>query len=367
MASAPQIDREVLFSQQFLINSLRRFLPAAILLTCMIYLSYSSTSSIGRSIIEESEARQLRQCKQLISDTFQHLHSDLRVLSNHPEVAAFISDPSPENAKAVADVFEVVMSVSKTYDQIRVIDSEGRESIRVRLLGDETIVTPPPDLRDVSKEYYFSDAYALTKSQIFVSALDLNTVSGVVENPPKPTIRVATPLYDKAGTKKGILILNYLGYNLLSKLDRMDDQYGHGVMLVNREGYWLKGPDPEDAWGFMYKDRLLDTYQNSFFEEWHQVASYVSGQFYSDTGLVTYDTVYPLKELANYDSVGEHRLGWLKSRQYFWKLVSHIDQKRIRHITSQSRHSAIGLLVLAIILIAAAAGELAYTKAKRAA
>ena len=256
------------------------------------------------------------------------------------------------------------MTVSKVYDQVRIVSSEGQESIRVRLLGDEAMVAPESELRDVSKEYYFSDAYPLTKGQVFVSALDLNTVSGVVELPPKPTIRLATPLYDEAGTKKGILILNYLGYHLLSKLDRMEDQYGHGVMLVNREGYWLKGQDPEDAWGFMYKDRLLDTYQNRYFEEWHQVASYVSGQFYSSTGLVSYDTVYPLKELASYDSVGEHRLGWLKSRQYFWKLVSHVDTKRIRHITSQSRQNAIGFLVLATVIVAIAAFDVAYARAQ---
>ena len=26
-------------------------------------------------------------------------------------------------------------------------------------------------------------------------------------------------------------------------------------MLLNSEGYWLKGINPEDEWGFMYKDR----------------------------------------------------------------------------------------------------------------
>ena len=47
------------------------------------------------------------------------------------------------------------------------------------------------------------------------------------------------------------LILNYLGSELLRKLDEVSVSFPGSVQLLNRGGHYLRGPSPEDEWGFM--------------------------------------------------------------------------------------------------------------------
>ena len=46
----------------------------------------------------------------------------------------------------------------------------------------------------------------LEKGEVFVSTLDLNVEGAKIEDPIKPTIRLAMPIFNKDGVNKGIII-----------------------------------------------------------------------------------------------------------------------------------------------------------------
>jgi len=57
-------------------------------------------------------------------------------------------------------------------------------------------------------------------------------------------IRFGTPVVDHKGRKHGILLLNYFVKELIGNLDRASTEASGVTMLVNVQGYWLKGTNP---------------------------------------------------------------------------------------------------------------------------
>jgi len=358
-------DKTAVLAREFRKCLLLYFCPPFLLIVFIIYSFYTIALMEKKQTLEEYEKQYLKLTQHLISGEFVGIHNDLEILSKRPVLTEYLSRQNEHSKESISEDFLAVSQAKKTYDQIRVLDTDGMEKIRVNFDQDVSRVVPDNELQPKGNRYYFSNTFDLTGNQIFISPFDLNIEQGVVELPVKPMIRFGTPLYDLDGTKKGVLLLNYLGQHLLEQLTAIHGREGHHLMLLNNQAYWLKGQNKEDEWGFMFNDRKDVTYQNRFPDEWKAISSNVSGQFYSDVGLVTFYTIYPLREIIHSDSTGEHRLEWLNGERYTLKIVSHIEKGHLDQITSETRGNFVGLaIVIAVVLIFFTAA-LACEKAKR--
>jgi signal transduction histidine kinase/CheY-like chemotaxis protein len=116
---------------------------------------------------------------------------------------------------------------------------------------------------------------------------------------------------------------NYYGKEMLQAFAKVTTNHS---MLINREGYWLKSPNPADEWGFMFKRPDLSMVARSP-AAWKAITSSESGQVMQDDGLWTWETIFPIligqkASTGNPDAAG-FSFKELDSRQYFWKAVSH--------------------------------------------
>ena len=82
-----------------------------------------------------------------------------------------------------------------------------------------------------------------------MSPLDLNIEHGQIEQPEKPIVRVATPVFDAAGQKRGIVVLNYLGTRVIGEVRAVAANAPGTTMLLSGSGEWLLGPNQEEGWG----------------------------------------------------------------------------------------------------------------------
>ena len=73
------------------------------------------------------------------------------------------------------------------YDQVRFLDKNGQELIRVNFNDGKPALVSEEQLQNKAKRYYFADTFALEPGRIFVSPFDLNVEQGQVELPLKPT------------------------------------------------------------------------------------------------------------------------------------------------------------------------------------
>jgi signal transduction histidine kinase len=175
------------------------------------------------------------------------------------------------------------------YDQIRYLDAAGNERIRINYNNGRPAVVSERGLQAKAGRYYFQETWRLGLGEVFLSPFDLNVEHDRIEKPLKPMIRFATCVFDRRGVKRGILILNYLGAALIDKLARASVGFSGAVWLLNRDGFFLRGPTPQDEWGFMLgHERTFATY---FAEEWPYLAGVGKGQLQTDRGLFLFSTL----------------------------------------------------------------------------
>ncbi|MGD8170791.1 PAS domain S-box protein [Vibrio sp. TRT 21S02] len=142
----------------------------------------------------------------------------------------------------------VQLSVNNhSYDQIRFLDTQGFERLRVNNNNGEISVVPSAKLQNKAHRYYWQYSNRLSKGEVYISPLDLNVEEGEIQKPIKPTIRVGTPVFDDQGKRLGVIILNYKGNQLINKLIAVAPEFTNHVYLYNPDG--IAVIHPTDAQG----------------------------------------------------------------------------------------------------------------------
>ncbi len=336
---------------------LRIFFPMALLISGSAFLvnhAYSDADWTAKKANENS--RTMLQASNIDEDITE-ITSDLMFLASQENLQKMFMPEGHLNAELNADLCGVFHSFSlsrKIYDQIRILDETGQEVIRVNFNQGSPAVVAREKLQNKKGRYYFDNAMALSRGQVFVSPLDLNMENGQIENPLKPMIRFGTPVFDTLGQKRGIVLLNYFGDRLIQRFTdiRSEDSLSQS-MLVNREGYWLQSPDLSNCWGFMYPEKSETTFAAAFPQEWERIVDTCSGQFATSRGLYTFQTVYPLQQgqlahIAGHENM-EPTSCSLGVQHYNWKVISFIPQDVLM---AKSQITALWInIVLAVMLI----------------
>jgi diguanylate cyclase len=331
--------------------SFRYYIKVLIFIFAPIVIIVSGSSLAYYLFAEEYSIDSLKQQDKLRSklqstvfrDEFQSIVSDLIVLSEHHQVHMIAEGGEAADYAILAKEFLAFCQNKKKYDQVRFLDETGMETVRVNFNQGHPVIVPADQLQSKAGRYYFEDTLSLKKGEVFVSPLDLNIEGGAIENPIKPMIRFGLPVISASGKKRGVVILNYFGQKLIDQLENTirtsnTDRFG---ILLNRDGYFLKGIRDEDEWGFMLPGREKKTFSNLFPAEWNEVSSNLSGQIFDPQGLFTFSTVYPLTEGLKSSSGSTDAFGSsiksLKADQYFWKIFSFTPREAIWGMMSQLR------------------------------
>ena len=341
------------------------FLSFGVLIGGITMLVYYTEVKSDRTINEARETNIVSLLMQVITSDFKSVVSDLMILSEKNELRTMLESDEVAHRRALAEEFLSYSKRKGLYDQIRFLDETGMEVVRINFNDGKPASVRENKLQSKGKRYYFKDAFQLEQGEVFVSPLDLNIERGKIEQPLKPMIRFGTPVFDSHGRKRGIVLLNYFGAKMIRDLERAHVSSQGQLMLLNRDGFLLKGPMPEDEWGFMYEDRSDRTFGKAFPEAWHRISGAESSQFYNADGLFTFTTVHPLSE-AQKSSTGsgkafEASTAQITSKDYFWKIVSRVSPD----ILKAASQRVLGALLLldAVLVVLLAIGSLFVTRA----
>ncbi|MDZ8225100.1 response regulator [Nostoc sp. ChiVER01] len=328
--------------KQFLIT----FLPLSVLVGGVLIIIHQAESKTERGAISINESRNVELQAKIAANDFNLIKSDLMFLATQNELQSMLKRPGSttetlELRQAIAKEYVSMSQQKQLYDQIRFLDITGKEIVRVNFNKGQPSVVPDEKLQVQAKRYWFKDTLPLKSGEVFVSPLDLNIERGKIEQPLKPMIRFGTPVFDSQGQKRGIVVLNYLGEKFIQNLQKENSTTLGEMLLLNADGYWLKGSKPENEWGFMYEDRKNQTFAKAFPKVWQQIATTESGQFQTAEGLFTFKTLYPLLEVQKaqsstgatraFDSSQEK----VDAKSYRWKILTHVPSA-ILNARSQS-------------------------------
>jgi signal transduction histidine kinase len=299
---------------------------------------YHIQNDLTRAEISQKERLNLTSKVSVFANRFDTIRADLMVLAKQSEFRE-IFDPNntPEVVQQfqsmLAEEYFVMSQEHQRYDQIRFLDINGQEVVRVNFNRGQPGIVPNEKLQNKSDRYWFKETLALPKGEVFVSPLDLNVENGKLDQPFKPMLRFGAVVFDDRGRKRGAIVLNYLAELFLNELARENSTSIGQTLLLNADGYWLKAEKPEDEWGFMFDDRGDRTFQKKFPAAWQQISNQKTGQFQTAEGLFTFTTVYPLLEVQKTASATtsaktlttlESSHGQVNAQSYAWKMVTHV-------------------------------------------
>lgn len=158
----------------------------------------------------------------------------------------------PDRA-ALVTLFHAVAVANTDYMQVRFLDRDGRERVRIDRPKnqDQPQVVPGRDMQDKNKKSYFQGPKTLREGDLWHSKVNLNMEWGKIEKPIRPTFRVSTPVFLK-GAFRGVVVVNLAMSRILGLLGHSAD---FDIFVVDQDGEFIVHPDSDKAWSRYLPDR----------------------------------------------------------------------------------------------------------------
>lgn len=270
------------------------------------YSLYSTTNSLRQSSISTLE-NEVSLVSERVESFLENISADLFYLRDSSAVNLYLSGLNGEKESSqlllenLTSNLRVFSGKRKIYHQIRFINTNGMEIVRVNYDENSANVTIKDKLQNKKGRYYFDDAIKLKKDELMISPLDLNREKGEVETPVRPTIRYATPVFNESNELQGIIILNVLAKSFLDIISK-ENRPNETLVFVDSEGYYYQHPNESKRWG---SPTDLGTENNLFSDKSSVKKSILKAKTVNhfETG----------DDIASYKSVllnnGQHQLG----------------------------------------------------------
>jgi len=287
------------------------------------------------SNIELQEKNKIAVQYRSLLDDIAFVVTDIMFLSHEEHMNEYVNQPNSQDKSALAREFSNLMMQKSFYDQIRFIDRNGMERLRVKMDKEgKPYLVQEDAMQNKADQEFFLHTIRLKPYEVYLSPLDMNVENGKIELPLKPIIRIATPIPDKDGKVKGILVLNLnAGYALRKYLAGDGSRQGNSL-LVNRSGYYLLHPDPTKTWSFINDGNSRKTFREDFPKAHKKIWANKNGQFRNDEGLFTFQTLHPLTRIKEVYRALNLPLDSLpifgESQNYLFKVISHVPESRIK-------------------------------------
>lgn len=234
----------------------------------------------------------------LVRDNLMLLRADsLFLRDQYQDLLGYHRDDPEEARRQATQTFFNFIATRDVYDQVRLIDNDGNEVIRINYNGGAPIRVSDDRLRNKSARDYVQRALHGPSSDVAISLIDLNVEDGAVVLPIKPTIRVASPVFGPDGERAGIIVLNFLADRLLTEVEAASDLgTGHPITL-NAEGYFLVPYGAVPVWGFMLPTDEPDQFGEIYPVTWNAITGTTEGQILNEEGLFTYLVIDPFSDV----------------------------------------------------------------------
>lgn len=272
---------------------------------------------------------------QFISDYFDPLISDVKYLSKFQSLSDFVLNATDSLAKERLehDLKDFTIS-NANFAQVRLLDKNGMELIRLNQNHGEVIAQHKSDLQNKSERPYFKESIKLSEGEVYVSPMDLNMEHGEIEKPYKPMIRVATPVYQD-DVIQGVIVINYTTLGFLDQLKQVDKDEVTQFSIFNASGYYLLSPDQYHVpFGFMFNDSSeTSNFKREFPEEWDLLANSADTTIITDHGLFSYTWIDPYQLNAGVVTDNENS-------EIRWGVLCYIDQVSYQAVVAPYKQRA---------------------------
>ncbi len=323
-------------------SNIRTKLIAAFLLIVLVpligtalYGNWITSRVISERVIESSRNDVRLYAGQVVS-FLNHVRSDVLYLAHISSLEQLLAAQAEEDEAAFAlwreqleQDFLIFSAARPEYYQVRYIANDGQEVARVDFDGRNSYIIPQEALQNKAQRYYFQEAMQLPQFGIYASPLDLNREQGEIEEPYKPVMRYATPVFDAHDQRQGVVIINVYAEQFL----RQPHTSSGRLIMADQDGYYLAHPDQSRLWGG--PNDLNTGY--SIWQDYDDAATILDGTGGAIEGksrVLVYTTLYPV---AN-------------NRTHYWVIMRDEPAAALLEPVTSFRITAVSILALAVFI-----------------
>lgn len=227
------------------------WLLAVLLLSFFVYREVFS-ARIESLRLQEAEL--IGRAQSVIERELSFVRQLVLLLKHDLSLQRALTADHPLDLTTVEQVFSIVSRFTPSVAQLRWIDADGQEQVRVNVIDGRPMVVDAKNLQNKSRRYYFRKTQEIPADQVYLSPIDLNVERGEIVEPFEPTLRAAIVTGRDDVLRAGVLVVNYNLASLLSDLREFSTD-ALQFQLLNSNGYWLLHPDPEKEWGWQLQQR----------------------------------------------------------------------------------------------------------------
>jgi len=255
------------------------FITGSFLFLAQFYLNKQFEEDT-RHYIQHVHANYLNEIDEIITNSSASLQT---IRSSQ----TFSQSLESQNYSQLYQLFKLTAQSNKYIMQIRFIDSNGDEKIRLDREKNTIREVEAQSLQNKTHRDYFKDA--LQHTQMFVSQLNLNIENNKIDFPYKPTFRVILPVYEKnfPDLFKGILIINI-------KVDLLLHSEVFETMIVKKDKTIISPFQLQTDQDLLTVDGHIDPkvwekiISNERYNDTHLFSQQINNRFQNDIILITH-------------------------------------------------------------------------------
>lgn len=234
------------------------------------------------------QQRKIAQAEVLWGQNIGDIRNTIQILFRSPAFTYALASKTPPNSDLIKRIFISFVESVDPLMQVRWLDENGIEKVRVDIKNGKVIVADENALQDKSSRYYVEQGMKAGDGKIYLSNVDLNVENGKIEVPFRPTIRATIKTGPTHGLHTGLLVLNYDVGGLLEVIRSFDSDRVN-LQLIDTDGYWLKNVDPKLEWGRDLKETTHNIAAHNP-EIWSQINKQKSfSRFNHSLGFASYE------------------------------------------------------------------------------
>ncbi|MEH0690752.1 sensor domain-containing diguanylate cyclase [Vibrio cholerae] len=261
-----------------------------LIVTTYYHSRYQEVKTAAMNTIITQASHQLTYSEREYLNVRNQFVSVVNLLSHSRNLYDYIAEPTDEHKTIVEQSWASVTDSQLWYTQVRYLDRQGKEQIRVNFLDGKSVVVSEENLQNKSQRDYFDYAQTLAKNEIGTWGVDLEIERGEVVYPYRPSLRLLTPIYIDE-VKTGYLILNVDVEALASRLNYAPD----GLLrpkLANDGGYFLVSDNQQERFGHVIEERKHFSLPQLFPQAWAQMQVKESGSVMENGDLLVFEKLF---------------------------------------------------------------------------
>jgi PAS domain S-box-containing protein len=219
-------------------------------------IDYLFFANKTQKVVLNNGIKKIKERETVFKDFITDSEMTLRSIRELPAFNKYLENGF--NKKGIEDIFLSYSKSNRNFMQLRFIDKNGMEKIRVdrRAQNGSSYLIKEQNLQNKSHRYYFKDSKNKPLEEAWFSKLDLNIENKKVEIPFNPTLRATYPIKYN-GSFAGVLIINYFMEEFLNKLVNLPL---YDIVMFDENGCIIKHYEPSKEWGF-YKAEKYNIFQ----------------------------------------------------------------------------------------------------------